>query len=54
MKNLSIKIIFIKFEIYILRNHMIYSGKKKGLTHPETIKSSQALDTALNKYQRVS
>lgn len=49
---MAIKII--KFKISILRTIMIYKVKTKGITHPETVKSSQALDTVLNRYQRIN
>jgi len=39
--------------IYYFRTHMITSGISKGLTHPDTIKYSQELDTLLNEYQKM-
>ncbi|WP_084822244.1 aspartyl-phosphate phosphatase Spo0E family protein [Bacillus sp. SA1-12] len=46
-------IIFLEFEIFLLRYFMINTGKLKGLTHPQTIKFSQKLDNVLNKYQNI-
>ncbi|WP_018922705.1 aspartyl-phosphate phosphatase Spo0E family protein [Salsuginibacillus kocurii] len=37
-------------KINLLRIRMIYTGKSKGLTHPDTIKYSQQLDGYLNQY----
>ncbi|GGM34573.1 hypothetical protein GCM10011351_20720 [Paraliobacillus quinghaiensis] len=48
---MTIKII--KFKIKILRTIMIHKAKTKGITHPETVKSSQLLDSVLNRYQRI-
>jgi hypothetical protein len=50
---LAIKTIILRIVIYLLRNFMIYIGKKKGLGHLTTIKSSQALDKVLNSYNRI-
>lgn len=50
-EKMAIKII--KFKIKILRTIMTYKVKTKGITHPETVKSSQVLDSVLNKYQRI-
>ncbi|WP_096200255.1 aspartyl-phosphate phosphatase Spo0E family protein [Bacillus sp. FJAT-45350] len=49
------KVVIIKLEntIHSLRNRMISTGMKKGLTHPETIKYSRQLDEYLNKYDRI-
>ncbi|MED3690766.1 aspartyl-phosphate phosphatase Spo0E family protein [Peribacillus butanolivorans] len=41
-----------KSNIDCLRAHLIEIGTLKGLSHPETIKSSQELDKWLYKYQK--
>ncbi|MFJ8266790.1 aspartyl-phosphate phosphatase Spo0E family protein [Peribacillus asahii] len=39
--------------IVYLRTHMITIGISKGLTHPDTIKYSQELDSLLNEYHKM-
>ncbi|PYZ96401.1 sporulation protein Spo0E [Alteribacter lacisalsi] len=37
-------------EIETIRTLMMLSAKNKGLSHPQTVRYSQALDDLLNKY----
>ncbi|WP_084028933.1 aspartyl-phosphate phosphatase Spo0E family protein [Bacillus sp. J33] len=39
-------------EIDDLRKKMIYAGKRKGLSHPETLMYSKKLDKLIYKVQR--
>lgn len=54
MKNESLTIIELEEKIFILQTHMIAIGKLKGLTHNDTIKCSQELDTLMNEYQKIN
>jgi stage 0 sporulation regulatory protein len=53
MKPLILSLKEMEYKIDILRTHMIAIGKLKGLTHPDTIQSSQELDFLLNQYQKI-
>ncbi|WP_318262422.1 aspartyl-phosphate phosphatase Spo0E family protein, partial [Peribacillus simplex] len=44
--------IYPQYSIDYLRTHLIEIGMLQGLSHPETIKSSQELDKLLYKFQR--
>jgi hypothetical protein len=44
----------LKNQINQLRQKLIKVGKKKGLTHPETIKYSQDLDKLIIKFQTIT
>ncbi|HWK23638.1 MAG TPA: aspartyl-phosphate phosphatase Spo0E family protein [Ureibacillus sp.] len=40
--------------IACLQNRMINIGLSKGLTHPDTVKCSQELDSFLNHFHQIS
>nr|WP_226035272.1 aspartyl-phosphate phosphatase Spo0E family protein [Aquibacillus saliphilus] len=44
---------YLELFIFLLKNQMVYIGKLKGLSHPDTVKCSQRLDYILNRYQYV-
>ncbi|WP_084787507.1 aspartyl-phosphate phosphatase Spo0E family protein [Anaerobacillus alkalidiazotrophicus] len=41
-------------KINSLRALMVSTAQLKGVTHPDTIKSSQELDVCLNEYLKIS